>query len=418
MRFFDLFRKPETKQSSTAALMVMAPGQPAWTGRDYAKLAREGYVQNVVGYRCVSNIAEAVSSVKWKVVSGEDDLSEHPVLELLARPNPNQTFAEYVQAWVSYLMLSGNVYEERIDVGDVTRELYVLRPDRMKVVNGANGFPIRYEYTVGGRKAVWDVEPGRVSPINHTRQFHPTDDFYGLSSIEPGAYSIDQHNESMAWMQSLLQNSARPSGALSSDDQMPDDAFQRLKDQFEEYFTGSRNAGRPLLLEGGLTWQAMGLSPHDMEIIEGKNSAARDVALAFGVPPQLLGIPGDNTYSNYQEARLAFWEDTVLPLVSRLAETWTNWLTDGTVQIVPDLEKIPAIVDKRRSLWEMAEASTSMTINEKRKMMGLPQIDGGNILFVDASKIPLGDAGFDFDASGAGPDVKAIAHLVGYKCDD
>ncbi len=78
--------------------------------------------------------------------------------------------------------------------------------------------------------------------------------------------------------------------------------FERLQARAGAGFQGANNAGRPLLLEGGLDWKPLSLSPKDMDFIEAKNASAREIALAFGVPPMLLGIPGDNTYANYQEA--------------------------------------------------------------------------------------------------------------------
>ena len=99
-------------------------------------------------------------------------------------------------------------------------------------------------------------------------------------------------------------NSARPSGALvyTSGGALTPDQFERLKRELADNFSGARNAGRPLLLEGGLDWRAMSLSPRDLDFLESKHAAAREIALALGVPPMLLAIPGDNTYSNYQEA--------------------------------------------------------------------------------------------------------------------
>jgi hypothetical protein len=198
----------------------------------------------------------------------------------------------------------------------------------------------------------------------------------------------------MAWMQALLQNSARPSGALvvSNGNTLSDDNFQRLKAQIEEQYSGSGNAGRPMLLEGGLDWKAMGLSPTDMGIIESKYSSARDVALALGVPPQLLGIPGDNTYSNYAEARLAFWEDTALPMLDYIIQDWNAWLAAPYgVEIRADVDSIPAIADKRSKLWDMANTSTDLTINERRAMKGYEPIVGGgaDTLFVASAQIPL-----------------------------
>jgi HK97 family phage portal protein len=233
-----------------------------------------------------------------------------------------------------------------------------------------------------------------------------------MSPIEAGSYAIDQNNEAMNWMQALLQNSARPSGALTVKDSgtLSDENFNRLKAQIEEQYSGSSNAGRPMLLEGGLDWQQMGLSPTDMGIIEVKFSSARDVALAFGVPPQLLGIPGDNTYSNYAEARLAFWEDTALPLLQMIVNDWNAWLGSiYGVEIKPDIDSIPAIAEKRLSMWQMADQSQDLTINERRALKGYGPIEGGDTLFVSSAEIPLGMAG-DTSVDMTVEEMKAVAY--------
>jgi HK97 family phage portal protein len=300
-------RAPEQKQSQTGAVLVMTPGQPVWTPRSYAKFADEAYSKNVVAYQSINRIADAVASVKWTAWRGETEFATHPLLDLLRNPNPQQSGPEYIRAKIGYFLIAGNGYEERVKAGQNVRELYQLRPDRMKIVPSNTGTPQAYVYTVNQRSVRFDVDPATMdSDVRHLRAFNPLNDWYGLSPVEAGAYGIDQHNEAMTWMQSLLQNSARPSGALVTKDgqELSDENFNRLKTQIEEQYSGAQNAGRPMLLEGGLDWKSMGLSPSDMAILETKYSAARDVSLAFGVPPQLIGIPGDNTYSNYQEARL------------------------------------------------------------------------------------------------------------------
>lgn len=384
MDLLKIFRRQETKESAVGKILVLNPGQPVWSPRDYKQFAKEAYGKNVVAYQSVNKIAEAIASVKMMVFRGEQELTDHPLLKLLERPNPMQSGADYLQAKVSYLMLAGNAYEERVKIGQDVRELYQLRPDRMKIIPSGNGIPAAYEYEVGGRKVRFDVDPRTLdSDVRHLKLFNPIDDWYGLSPVEAGAYAIDQLNESMAWLQALLQNSARPSGALVMKDgqTLSDDNFNRLKTQIEEQYAGSRNAGRPMLLEGGLDWKQMGLSPADMGIIEAKFSAARDVALAFGVPPLLLNIPGDNTYANYKEARLAFWEDTVLPLLDLIINDWNNWLAlPYGVEIRANIDEIPAISEKRMLLWEMADKSQDLTINERRAMKGYEPIEGGDVV--------------------------------------
>lgn len=419
MGILDLFRrqapKAEFKESAAAKVLVVSPGQAVWSPRNYESFAKEAYGKNVVAYQAINRIADAIASVKLGVYRGETELVEHPLVSLLKRPNPLQSYGDYVRAKVSFLMIAGNGYEERFMVGKEVKELYQLRPDRMKVIPSSNGIPAAYEYTMNQQKVRWDMDLRTLAcDVRHLKLFNPINDWYGMSPIEAGSYAIDQNNESMAWMQSLLQNSARPSGALTVKDggTLSDENFNRLKAQIEEQYSGSGNAGRPMLLEGGLDWQQMGLSPTDMGIIESKFSSSRDVALAFGVPPQLLGIPGDNTYSNYSEARLAFWEDTALPLLQMIVNDWNSWL--GVlygVEIRPDVDSIPAIAEKRLSMWQMADASNDLTINERRALKGYGPIDGGDVLFVSSTEIPLSMASEPLPEPTLTPeDIKALAY--------
>jgi HK97 family phage portal protein len=416
MGFFDRFRRAERKESAAAKLLVLNPGQPVWSPRNYGSFAKEAYGKNVVAYQAINRIADAVASVKLGIYRGETELVEHPLAKLLNRPNPLQSHGDYMRAKVGFLLLAGNGYEERVTVGKQVRELYQLRPDRMKIIPSNSGVPAAYVYTVNQQSVRFDVEPRTLdSDVRQLKMWNPIDDWYGMSPIEAGAYAIDQNNESMNWMQALLQNSARPSGALTVKDSgtLSDENFNRLKAQIEEQYSGSSNAGRPMLLEGGLEWQQMGLSPTDMGIIETKFSSARDVALAFGVPPQLLGIPGDNTYANYAEARLAFWEDTALPLLEMILSDWNGWLAAPFgVEIRADVDSIPAIADKRLKMWEMANASTDLTINERRALKGYGPLEGGDVLFVSSAEIPLSMAG-DMPEPVQGLDeetVKALAY--------
>lgn len=404
----------DVKESRVGQTLVVSPGQAKWSPRDYKSFAKEAYQMNVTAYQSVNRIADAVASVSWEAKRGETTLTEHPLLALLDRPNPQQSGKEYMRELVSYYMIAGNSYAERVQVGGETRELYQLRPDRMSIIPSASGVPSAYVYTgPSGQKVTFGADDG---DIWHTKAFNPLNDWYGQSPVEAGAFAIDQGNEAMAWMQSLMQNSARPSGALTigADTTLSDEAFNRLKAQIDEQYSGSKNAGRPMLLEGGLDWKAMGLSPTDMGIIEAKFSAARDVALAFGVPPQLIGIPGDNTYSNYSEARLSFWEDTVIPLLDLIVADMNVWLAEPMgVELVPDLDQIPAIVEKRQTLWQMAEASTVLTINEKREAMGYEPIDGGDVLLVPSGMISLDDAAMPLNLGLDDVDQKALRVVAG-----
>ncbi|MBN9059329.1 phage portal protein [Kaistia sp. MMO-174] len=368
---------PATKASRAGPLIALqGQGRPAWTPRDLASLAREGFMKNAIVYRAVSMIAEAAASVPWLAYEGEAERPDHPLLGLLSRPNPRQSGTAWLETLYGNWLVAGNAYAELVQLGGEPAELHALRPDRVKVVPGPDGWPEAYEYSVAGRAVRFPVEHGQ-SPILHLRLYHPLDDHYGFAPLEAAATALDLHNAAGAWNKALLDNAARPSGALvyrgEGGANLSQDQFERLKRELEANYTGAVNAGRPLLLEGGLDWTSMALTPHDMDFIEAKNGAAREIALAFGVPPMLLGIPGDNTFANYAEANRVFWRQTVLPLVGRTADALTAWLAPhfpGAIRLGFDTDAISALSDERNALWSRVGAADFLSRDEKRQAVG------------------------------------------------
>jgi len=389
-RAFGLGPRVESagRKASAAAPLIAVEGlgQPAWMPRDYTAFAREGMIQNPIVYRAVRMISEAAASVPFLLYEREREIDEHPLVELLRRPGPGRTATDLMEAWYGYLLVAGNAYVEAVAGAGRLRELHVLRPDRMRVIPGADGWPEAFEYTVGGRtqRLGGEVLPG-VARVLHLKLFHPVNDHYGLSPIEAAATAIDLHNTAIRWNKALLDNSARPSGALvySSGGHLTGEQFDRLKAELETSFQGARNAGRPLLLEGGLDWKAMSLTPRDMDFMEARNAAAREIALALGVPPMLLGIPGDNTYANYQEANRNFWRQTVLPLVNRTAKSLSAWLGSAwgeQLELKPDLDAIEGLSTEREALWARLEQSSFLTRDEKRAAVGYgPRADDDQV---------------------------------------
>ena len=368
---------PEIKDSRAGPLIaVTGAGRPRWTPRDYASLAAEGFGKNAVAYRCVRMIAEAAASAPLVVFVDGVRNDAHPVARLMAKPNPEQSGPEWLEGVYGALQTAGNAYVEA--VGDETPgELWSLRPDRVRIVPGRAGWPEAYEYAVGGRSVRIGREADGWMPVMQLKLFHPMDDHYGFSPLEAAAFAIDVHNSSGAWNKALLDNAARPSGALvfSSKDgeRLTEMQFQALKAELGEAHAGAANAGRPLVLEGGLDWKPMSMSPADMDFIAGKHAAAREIALAFGVPPQLLGIPGDATYANYREANAAFWRGTVIPLARKTAGALTGWLGgrfDG-IRVEADLDAVPALQPERDALWARLSAASFLTDEERRRMAGV-----------------------------------------------
>ena len=378
-------RAPETKSAPLIALHLT--GAAHWTPRDYAALAREGVMANAIAYRAVRMIAESAASVPWLLYEGTNELETHPLLDLLLTPNPQESGAELFTIWYGHLQTAGNAYLEAVRLRGDVRELHVLRPDRVKAVAGARGQPEAYDYTVDGKTVRLGRDAGNgFLPVLQAKLFHPLDDHYGLSPMEAAAVAIDVHNAGARWTKSLLDNAARPSGALvfrgpDGQPNLTDEQFQRIKQELENAYQGAGNAGRPMVLEGGLEWRAMSYSPADMDFANARATAAREIALAFGVPPMLLGIPGDNTYSNYREANLAFWRQTVLPLVSKTARALTRWLGPrfgSGLRIGYDSDAVDALAPEREAVWARIDGAGFLTLNERRAAAGYGPVAAGD----------------------------------------
>lgn len=403
----------ERKESAVGFLhaMINASG-PVWAPRDYKNFAEEGYAKNVILFRCIFEIAKACSTVPLLLVDrkkGKEEATDHPLMDLLDRPNPIQGGSALLESHYSYKMIAGNAFLEgvRPQPNLPPKELFSLRPDRFSIRPNPNGFPGQYIYTVGARPKIFEVDfVSGKSDIFHDRTFNPTSDWWGMSAIEPGGMAIDQHNEANIWNMKSLQNSAVPTGALELQQIKKKDgstAFPILKkEQFDtisrrldERISGSGASGvrGPIFLEGGFKWIQMALSQVDMDWGGGLDRAARNICHSVGFPPQLLGIPGDNTYSNYKEARLALYELTVLVMVNITISGLNNWLVpmfDPRLKLVMNLDQIEALAPRRLEVWEKISKSNFLTINEKREAVGYDLVGSeGDVILVPVGVVPL-----------------------------
>lgn len=388
MKFKNPFRKSEAKDSRAAPLLVQwGAGQPRFTPREYGQLALEGFQKNVIAYRAIRLVSQNAAAVPWILFKGRGkrrrEVEEHPLLDLLHRPNPQQGGAALFESLYGFFLIAGNCYLEAVgpDGAGEPKELWALRPDRMRVIPGAGGVPAAYRYQVDGRSIDYSADPVTGwARVLHVKSFHPLDDWYGMSPLEAAAFSIDQHNDAAKWNAALLQSSGRPSGALvyrpphsDSPDALTLEQREALKAEMDRFFTGPGNAGRPLVLEGGLDWREMSLSPKDMDWLAGKDVSAREIALAFHVPPQLIGIEGSLTFSNMEQARLALYDDAVLPLLDHFKDELNNWLAPRfgeDLRIDYDPDAIEALAPRREKIWARIAAADFLTSDEKREAAG------------------------------------------------
>ena len=412
MGIFDkFFQKQEPTQKKEAPKIVFNKID-AYGGkhsnRKYRDYAKEGYQENAIVHRCIQLISNSASSVKLDVFDGDTKLDNHELISLLQRPNPTQSGIEFFSSMYSFLMISGNSYILRdSDTMRPPNELYLLRPDRIQIKSSQTAIPSSYDYVIDGvtiNKYAVDQTNG-LSQIKHIKLWNPIDDYYGLSPIMASAYNIDQHNLAGLHNVALLKNGATPSGYLKfqpTDEtgmstQLTDDQRARLLEDLEFRFQGTHNSGRPMLLEGNFDYKQLGLSPKDMDFLDLLNLSAREIALCFGVPAQLIGIPEANTYSNMETAKLGLYEETIIPLLKRVESDLNEYLSplySGDINIRYDLDSIPAMAEKRKQVYENVVQGVQagiLTRNEARDRLGLEEVSGGDDLYIPSNLFPIGE---------------------------
>jgi HK97 family phage portal protein len=355
--------------------------------RSYEAQVREAYLGNPVAQRAVRLVAESAAGSVIYAEGGENSEPKQgagsgpPPPAFGWSPSPSRgglVTPALIETVVTHLLLHGNAYLQILcDAEGVPAELFALRPERVSVEADAGGWPAAYLYKAGEAKSRIAARDGLRRPgLVHLKSVHPLDDHYGLGCLGAAAGAVAIHNAASRWNKALLDNAARPSGALvyapGDGSAMSGDQFARLREELEAQFAGAANAGRPMLLEGGLSWQAMSLSPADMDFVGLKSAAAREIALAFGVPPMLLGLPGDSTYANYREANRALWRLTVLPMAERvlsgiggaLGAWWPG------LRLMVDVDQVTALSEDRERLWAQVSAADFLSDAEKREMLG------------------------------------------------
>ena len=408
----NIFKTKEIQKKEAPIVSYQSLGYDVSTKIAYQDLAKEGYSENAIVYRCINEIANNASRVNINLFRGDQEVDNHPLLDLLYNPSPTQSQVEWFQGLYSYLLISGNNYMLSVG-GDNTppTELYNLRPDRIQIRTGQRAMPQSYDYMIGGQIVEsYEVDQATGnSKIKHIKMFNPLDDYYGMSPIQASSVDIDQHNLANKHNVNLLQNGARPSGAVifkPKDEtgghvQLSDVQRDQLVNDINQRFSGTGNAGKPMLLEGDFDWKEMGLSPKDMDFIQLKNMSAKDIALVYGVPSQLIGIPDAQTYSNFSEAKLALYNETIIPLLDRFQSDLNEWLSPmfgDDLELRYDIDSIPAMAEQRRRVFESVTQGVQngiLTRNEAREQLGYETIDGADSLLVPANLMPLNIASED-----------------------
>ena len=397
---FKRFSRNEKKdvgmQSHYGSSWIPLGGDEGWSERRYETLSRECYLMNSIGFRCMKLIAQTAASIDIHLVKQPDPAKpqtervyNHPALDIIKRPSPLTPQMSFFEQVYSYIRLAGNAYIRAISVNGEPRELWCLRPDRVRVFPSRSGLPSRYEYRheMFDQFITFNVHPVTGdSEVLHFREFHPLDDCYGMSRGQPAQLGIDRYNAASVHNKALLKNGARPSGALvfkpikSPDGDLisaPKEVLKAAEDVLMMKHQGPGNSGKPMVLGGDVDWEAFGITPRDMDFNENMKNSALDICTAWGVP-SILVLTENATYNNIKEAKLELYEEVVIPLVKHVLNELNHWLLpkidkDPTLMFTADLDSVIALEPRRqvrrKSIADLLSQGV-INIREARQELG------------------------------------------------
>jgi HK97 family phage portal protein len=390
--------KNEVKQFSNTIEQTLPASQHM--SRNDKTYTIEGYIKNTVVFRSIDALAKSVASIPVKITVDGEVVDNHPLQKLINNPNSVTSYSEMMVPIVSYRLTTGNSYTRKIlDGTNTPKELWNLMPYYMTIEDNGKPIPFAYKFSLHSNtmKFLVDQETGQ-SEILHVKNFSPLQKFLGMSPLSAAAVATDQHNASADWNLSLLQNAAKLPGYLHVDTTITDEQLDRLGQDFADHFSGKENAGKTPVLFNGMTFTPNSLSPTDMDWLAGRKMSAQEICSVFGVPSQVLGIEGSQTFANYSEARLAMWEDTVIPLAENIMAEMIAWLRihypeGDRIGFILDLDEVAALAPKRQEMINTLNTIEYMTINEKRAKIGLEPVNNpmADELLIGTGLTPLDD---------------------------
>ncbi len=397
-KWWQFWKKEE--KSSNAIRSIMQRNSATWSAREFVAFATEGYRDNPTVRACIMAKQKAAIECPIILVNEKGEAVEnHQILALLNKPNPMQSWEKFLTQMIGSHDIAGEGDVLKIGIGQSV-ELWPLRPDWLEITTFSMGLPVSCSYTPSDTYEESTVKQYQFSELMIWAEYNPLFRWRGLSPLYSAAYSIDTLNEYAKSNKAMLENGMTPSGVLWTDSEVSDTSFSRLQEQFNGKYAGAKNSGKPMILDGGLKWQGMSFSPRDMEFVSGKRLSQLDVCQVLRVPPQIIGIEGSQTFANYEQARAAFYEDEVIPMVNGLLSELLGFLRKDfklppTYKLIVDTDGITALEPRRAERNKVIDGLTSLKVDEKRAAMGYAAAEGGDVILVESNKIPLDMAGAD-----------------------
>lgn len=348
-----------------------------WRSKQYMELYGEADYSSVWVYACVKALAQAIASVPMvfyrDTTRGREKLPpQHPLVRLFWGVNPLMTRYDFWEATIIYLELTGNCFwalEKENAQGQPT-ELWPLRPDRMRIVPDKEKFVQGYLFDVGGRSVAYSRDE-----VVHLKYFNPLNERWGMSPLAVARQGLLADFYAVLYNQKFFRQGARPSGVLSTQEELDDTSFRRLKAEFEQAYTGAERSHRVILLEKGLEWQSVSLPQKDMEFVEQRKLSREEILAVYKVPPIEVGILEYANYANSETQDRIFWTKGVIPRLRKVEEVVNTFLVPrfgGEIFGEFDLSRVEALrenEDLKSQIAERLVRSGLWTVNEARQRL-------------------------------------------------
>lgn len=361
-------------------------------------------------YACVRVLSESLASLpldlfKYLPNKGSEKDREHPLYRVLHdEPNPEMTSFTFRETEMSHLLTWGNAYSQIIrNYGGQVIGLYPLMPDRMEVHRDDTTGAIYYVYRVRKDDIVEGVKAGEPVRLESDDVLHiPGLGFDGLIGYSPIAMMRNSIGASLAadeYSSKFYENGATPSGVLEHPGVLKDP--EKLRDSWHKAYGGSSNAGKVAILEEGLTFKSISISPADAQLIEARKFQIEDIARIFRVPPHMIGDLEHATFSNIEHQSLEFVKYTLGPWMARWEQAMDRALLNSSEKADRYIQfnaegLLRGDLKSRNDAYAVARQNGWMSANDIRRKEGLDLIPaelGGDRYLCNGNMVDIESAG-------------------------
>jgi HK97 family phage portal protein len=373
------------------------------------------YFESCPVFTGIKLIQDNISTIKPVIRDNQKDefIYEHPLLTLLENPNPFVDGRLFIKSLASFFTLTGNVYVNVIGSNRPV-ELSILAPQNMTILpDMRDGYPDRYQYSSTSSNIVYKRDQNNKffssvgNELGHLRTFNPrycNNDLYGISDLVACELEISQYMLASIHNNSLLMNQARPSGILTYKGEVtdiPQETVDEIKETLRNNLSGAANAGGSTFLSGDFDWKQLSQSVKDMDFATLKKQTTEAIYNALKIPLPMVS-PDNMTLANMEQAKLNFYDNTIIPL----ATTIFKYLGSLLLSRYPNSENLeltfdPASIEalEPRQIDNTLKLSNSgvLTINEIRSRLGYEDLEGGDTLYQQATLAPIASDTFTED---------------------